>query len=112
MHNKDEEARKLAAVHYEMDADIVHIYRINNGTATEKQPDEPIKLLEVNRDTIPAGIMPLGFFPCPERGLHFPYAIVAVTPNEFRKIKTKKLKLPKGWTVGELLPRAGANGDE
>ncbi len=31
--------------------------------------------------------------------------IVEVSPAEFEKIKTKELKLPKGWQVGEEIPR-------
>ena len=61
--------------------------------------------LEVNEDTVTAGVLPLHFGPLPNFGVPYPTIIIAVTPSEFEKIKTQKLKLPKDWKLGEEMPR-------
>ena len=40
---------------------------------------EPIKLLEVNENTVAAGVMPLYFGPAPASGIPYPSVIVEVT---------------------------------
>jgi hypothetical protein len=110
--DKDAEARKLAAAHYEVEVGITQIFRLTGTAEAEGLPDEPIKLLEVNENTIPAGIMPLGFGPAPTHGIHYPSVIVEVTPDEFQRIQSKELVLPKGWTISDLVPRPpGKNGE-
>jgi hypothetical protein len=110
MDTKDEEARRLADSHYEVEPGISQIYRVTTSEELEAMDEEPIKLLEVNEFTIPSGIMPLKFGPLPSRGIHFRSIIIEVTPEEFRKIRTRELTLPAGWSVGELLPRPVVNG--
>src|SRR6185437_13774149 len=105
MTNKNEEARRLAEAHYGVEAGITQIYRITANAGAEVRPDEPIKLLEVNENTIPVGIMPLGFGPVPRHGIHHPSVIVEVTPEEFEKIRSRELELPGGWTVSDLVPK-------
>ena len=68
-------------------------------------PTTPIKLLEVNADTAPSGVMPLHFGPAPAGGIPYPSVIVEVTPDEFERIRAHELKLPDGWTIGEEYPR-------
>lgn len=111
MPNKDAEAQKLAEAHYHVEEGITQIFRITRSAGVEVRPNEPIKLLEVNRFTIPSGVMPLQFGSVPESGIHYPSVIVEVTPEEFERIKTNDLKLPDGWMVGDLLPRPAVNGD-
>jgi hypothetical protein len=112
MADKDEEARKLAEAHYEVEVGITQIFRITGSAEAEVLPNEPIKLLEVNENTIPVGIMPLGFSPAPRYGIHYPSVIVEVTPDEYEKIQSKELALPQGWTVSALVPRPpGKNGE-
>ena len=77
----------------------------------EVRPSEPIKLLEVNENTVPSGIMPLGFGPAPAAGINFSYVIIEVTPDEYRLIQSEELKLPHGWTVGNLIFRSTAMTD-
>jgi hypothetical protein len=111
MWNKDEEARKLADAHYKVEEGITQIFRIVlRRPKDESRPDEPIKLLEVNEATVPLGIRPVGFGPAPAWGLHFPSLIIQITPGEYEEIQNRTLKLPKGWTIGDLLPNPYASG--
>ena len=109
MFDKNGEAQKLAEAHYHIESGIQQIYRLHANDAVESQPNEPIKLLEVNEDTIAAGVMPLGFGPAPESGIHFPSVIVEVTPTELDRIREQSLPLPNDWKIGELLPRNAAS---
>jgi hypothetical protein len=103
---KDEEARDLARRHYEVEAGLIHVFRIAGDQAVEFRSDEPIKLLEVNEYTVPSGIMPIQFGPSPASGVHYPSVIVEVTPDEYERIRTGEMKLPNGWTIGEEIPKA------
>ncbi len=102
---KDEAARELAKKHFEVEAGLTHIFRITGAPEAEVRPGEPIKLLEVNAATVPSGVMPLHFGPAPASGILYPSVIVEVTPEEFEKIKSKELKLPRGWMIGEEFPK-------
>lgn len=110
MPTRDEVARILAEAHYRIESGITRIFRIVGAADAEAQPSEPIKLLEVNENTIPAGIMPLSFDAAPGQGIYYPSVIVEVTPAEFESIQRRELPLPKGWSLGGLVPRP-ANGD-
>jgi hypothetical protein len=105
MTTKDEEARKLAEVHYEVEPGMIRIFRLIGDVDAEARAEEPIKLLEVNENTVPVGIMPLGFGPSPSHGIHHLSVIVEVTPDEYDKIRANELTLPDGWKVGELFPK-------
>jgi hypothetical protein len=110
MPNKTDVARRLAETHYQVEAGITQIFQIVGRPEAELRPEEPIKLLEVNQFSIPSGVMPLYFDAAPARGIHFPSVIVEVTPEEFTKIRSQELKLPEGWTLGDLFPKS--DGDE
>ncbi|HTU88862.1 MAG TPA: hypothetical protein VMF69_02085 [Gemmataceae bacterium] len=98
-------AKELAKKHYEVEDGLMRIFRLTSQAELEASRSEPIKLLEVNENTVPSGVMPLHFGPVPAIGIPFPSIIVEVTPEEFTKIKTRELKLPKGWEIGEELPK-------
>ena len=92
---------------------MTQIFRIMGSAEAEVLPNEPIKLLEVNENTIPVGIMPLGFGPAPTYGIHYPSVIVEVTPDEYERIQSKELALPHGWTVSDSSPEGRQEeGDE
>ena len=114
MRPKNEVAEHLARAHYEVEPGITQIFRIRVGDEIETKDDEPIKLLEINEDTIPAGILPLQFAPDVPSGIDYSSVIVEITPSEFNQIGKRELELPEGWQVAELLPRDGrtGNGDE
>src|SRR5438552_3535274 len=110
MVGKREVAQKLARVHYDVEPGMTRIFTIAEIPEVEDLPGTPIKLLEVNAGTVPAGVMPLYFGPVPASGIPYPSIIVEVTPVEFEQIQSNKLRLPDGWTIGEELPRSGDNG--
>ena len=97
---KTEAARELATNHSTFDPDVVEIVRID-AQAREERPGEPIKLLEVNATSVPAGVVPIYFGPTKQTP--FPSIIVAVTPEEFERIQSKELPLPDGWRLGDRL---------
>lgn len=101
---------ELAKRHYEIEPGLTQIFRITD-TAEDAQiiHAHPIKLLEVNANTVESGVMPLHFGPAPARGIPFSSVIIEVTPNEFEKIRSHELKLPDGWEIGEELPRPPVN---
>jgi hypothetical protein len=105
---KDKVRQILAHAHYAFEPGITHIYAILSDPKREAKTTEPIKLLEVNQDTIPSGVLPLGFDPAPTRGIPYPSVIIEVTPDEMERIRDHQLALPHGWTLGPLIPRANS----
>jgi hypothetical protein len=105
MFDKDDAARELAQKHYEIEAGITHILRFTGHADVEILPSEPIKLLEVNQDTVPSGVMPIQFAASPANGIPFTTVIVEVTPDEFDKIQKNELKLPLSWVNSDEIPR-------
>jgi hypothetical protein len=103
--DKDEVAKKLAHKHYDIEPGITRIFKLRDRPELEVLSNTPIKLLEVNVDTAPSGIMPLYFGPVPNSGIPYPSVIVEVTPEEFERIKVHELKLPDGWTIDEEYPK-------
>jgi hypothetical protein len=105
MPTKAEEAVELARTHYQIETGMTQIFRITGSAEVEFRPNEPIKLLEVNENTVPSGIMPIQFGPSPASGRSYPTIIVEVTPDEFQKIRDQQLELPHGWKVGGPIPK-------
>jgi hypothetical protein len=103
--DKAQVARELAKKHYQAEAGLQSVFRLTGSAEVEVRPVEPIKLLEVNTNTVASGVLPVQFGPAPASGIPYPSIIVEVSPEEFEKIKTQELKLPKGWQVGEEMPR-------
>lgn len=105
-HNsKSKVAQQLAKAHYRIDPGIELILQLKATPGRERNPKEPIKLLEVNENTMAAGIQPVLFGPQPKSGIDFCSVIVAVTPKEYRRIKTKRMSLPHGWRLGNEFPK-------
>lgn len=102
---KDDEAIDLAQRHYELEIGLSEVIRFTDAAEVEKKSTEPIKLLEVNENTIESGIMPIHFGPAPGSGIHYPSVIVEVTPEEYCKIQSNELQLPDGWRFPVPIPR-------
>jgi hypothetical protein len=109
MPNRDEEAKELARRHYAVEIGLKDIFVLRDtavativrGGETAAGNDETIKLLEVNENTVPSGVVPIEFGPAPASGIHFSSVIVEVTPEEFQRIRNQELPLPNGWEIGE-----------
>ena len=104
MCDKMKAAEKLAQIHYESESTSA-VYCYSASIAVENEADEPIKLLEVDEDTLPSGIVPLRFGPLPERGITYSSTIIEVTSEEYRQIEAGKLELPQGWEKRQHIRR-------
>lgn len=63
--------------------------------------DDPLKLLEVNPDTVPAGILPIYFGKSHDVGL--PVVIIEVTAEEYAMVEAGELSLPESWDSATVL---------
>jgi len=104
MHSREDTALNLARIHYAVEPGMQQIFQIIGTGEAELNPDEPVKLLEVNTGTVASGILPIYFGPSPASGIYHPTAIVEITPDEYERVRTGQLPLPHGWKVGELIP--------
>ena len=105
MSDKDEVAKRLAHTDFDLEPGITRIFKLRDKSELEDLSSTPIKLLEINIDTPPSGIMPLYFGPVPSSGIPYPSVIVEVTPDESDRTKAQELKPPYGWTIGEEYPK-------
>ncbi len=106
MSDKAEAAERLARIHYQSaSTSLVFSCSASVAVGSEDSPDEPIKLLEVDEQTIPSGIVPLRFGPVPEQDINCSSVIIEVTPEEYQKIERGELKLPAGWETRRLVAR-------
>jgi hypothetical protein len=99
--SKEDQALDLARAHQSTDPGIQAVYRLQ--AADEDAPGEPVKLLEVNENTVERGVEPIRFGPDPDGGVPFASIVVDVSPREFEQIRTGRLPLPHGWQLGDKL---------
>ena len=96
MPTKDEAVRELAEWHFGVEPDLERVIRIVFDN--EDEPNEPIKLLEVNGATVATGsIEPYAF--SPTASVPFPTVIAEITPEEFARVERNEITLPKGWSL-------------
>lgn len=95
MKSRKEIAKELVEYHVLVEDGIIHAFRYER--AGGDLPDEPLKLLEVNRATVPAGIAPVYFGA--SRELPVPVVIIEVTEEEFEELELGDLALPDGWDL-------------
>ena len=103
--SKEAVAQRLAEAHYAIEPAIELIVQLLASPEREADPREPIKLLEVNPETITSGVLPVFFGPHPASGIFYPTVIVEVTPEEYEKIRGDPASLPNGWRLGPELAR-------
>lgn len=96
--DKNRVARMLADAHRKIEPGINRIFRVVSDK--EQDADEPVKLLEVNPDTSPSGIVPIAFGPDPPE-IPFPSVVIEVTEEEFKRIDAGVLPLPDGWQLSK-----------
>ncbi len=104
MSDQAEAANRLAQIHYQSMSTSA-VYVAHASVELRDQADEPIKLLEVDEETIPSGIVPLRFAPLPESGILYRSVIIEVTPEEHEQIEDGRLQLPEGWEELQLIRR-------
>ena len=64
---KSEVAGQIAQKHFQVEAGLEKIIRLKGSAEAEVSPVEPIKLLEVNANTVPSGVLPVNFGRVQER---------------------------------------------
>ena len=101
MMTKDEAAEDLIDWHFETGPEIVLVYRFLSEN--ESADGEPIKLLDVNAETLATGrVTPFGFAGTQE--MPYPTVIAMVTPEEMEQIENNALPLPRGWRLENARP--------
>ena len=96
---KAEVAHKLAKYHFLIEEGMERIFIMRAGLEDLR---EPIKLLEVNANTVPIGsIEPIPF--SATRDVPFVTEIAEISPNEFTQLMEGKLVLPPGWSIRDAV---------
>jgi hypothetical protein len=93
-------AERLAQAHYEIEPGIELIIQLEGTPQQESNPEEAVKLLEVNENTTADGIRPVFFGSHEASGIFYPSVIVEVTPGEYQQIRKGALRLPNDWRLG------------
>jgi hypothetical protein len=94
--SKDQVARELVDAHFRVEPALSRIYRIRSER--EDDPQEPIKLLEVNANTVATGsIEPFAF--APTKDTPSPTVIAEITPEEHKRLQAGEIALPHGWSL-------------
>jgi len=96
---KDETATDLARYHFEVEPTVRRVVRVRSSN--EDSEEEPIKLLEVNSATVPAGIVPVKFGATD--AVPFASVIIEITDQEYDQLLGEILSLPNGWRLAETL---------
>ncbi len=107
---KAEEARHAAQVHFQVDSGLIDAYRLVAPGEREAEPTEPVKLLEVNRETVELGLCPVYFSADPRNGARYSLVVIEVTPNEFTEDLPAQIEREFGWTLGERIELPKRNG--
>ena len=105
---KEEVAERLANAHYRIDPTLRLVRRLLAPPEMEADPEEPVKLLEVNDAATANGIVPIFFGPHEPSGIIYPSLIVEITPEEYEQILRDTSTLPHGWHLGESFVRQAA----
>jgi hypothetical protein len=92
---KREAARVLADAHFLIEDGLERVFIIRAGL---DDPREPIKLLEVNANTVPLGSIEAIPF-AGSKDIPFVTEIAEISPEEFSKLERGELSLPPGWTL-------------
>ncbi|HLX65249.1 MAG TPA: hypothetical protein VKX17_28530 [Planctomycetota bacterium] len=102
--DNDKYAEKLARAHFQLEPGISLIAQLESSNDAES--DEPLKLLEVNSNSLPMGLHPVQFPPVVDAGRWHPSVIILeVAPEEFKEIQKNPALLPNGWRMGRQFKR-------
>lgn len=95
MPDKDSVAEDLIRWHFQVEPGLVRVYRVISKN--EDDPREPIKLIEVNDQTVSTGSFEAYGF-APTLDVPFPTLIAEVTPGELEELR-RSGRIPEGWDV-------------
>ena len=98
--SKEDVARELFQAHFEVEPGLTRVFVIHSDDWDD--PKKPIKLLEVNANTVPTGsVEPYSF--TPTEGTPYSTTIAEITPEEYEQLEQKKLTLPRGWSLDKAV---------
>jgi hypothetical protein len=83
---------RLIRSHFEIEENIDQIIWIRDGDERE------IRLIEVNRATLPTGSVEAFCF-APSLDVPIPVRVADVTPQEWERVRNGQIPLPRGWTL-------------
>jgi hypothetical protein len=87
--------RQLVRSHFDLEEGIERIIWV------KKDNTQDVRLIEVNRDTIPAGDF-YAFYFAPSQDFPLPIRIGDVTPDEWEKIQRGEISLPPEWSLHQI----------
>ena len=104
--SNEQYADELAQARFDLEPGIHTIVRLVSPN-NEDLPDEPLKLLEVNENTLEIGFRPIQF-PARVKGAAWypPVVIVEVTPEEYATAQSNPMLLPNGWQMTKVYRRS------
>jgi len=97
MPTKAEVIRELVRAHFRVEEGLqrIAVMRTKDG--------EPIKLLEVNENTVSTGAGSIEVFSfSPTRDVPYVTEIAEVTPEQYARLEGGAIRAPVGWTVDDV----------
>ncbi|MBC8233027.1 hypothetical protein H8E77_26075 [bacterium] len=91
----EEVVHQLIRAHFEIEEGIDEIVWLKDGE------DKEIRLIEINRNTLPIGSF-LPFYFAPSKDVPFPVRIADVTPQEWKQVRSGDIPLPPDWTLRKI----------
>jgi len=100
--SKLETAEQLAKGHFRVEPNLKHIHLVE--PLDERDPNDPIRLLEVVEGTLATGIIPVGFTADPAHGIEYPSIVIEISPAEYKSVRNGKVRFgERDWTIGKEL---------
>jgi len=91
----EEVVRQLVQSHFEIENSIDEIVWLRDGE------DKEIRLIEINRNTLPTGSVEAFYF-APSKDVPFPVRIADITPQEWKRVRSGNIPLPPGWKLRKI----------
>lgn len=91
----EEIVRRMVREHFDLEEGIERVIWIKNDGVKE------IHLIEVNRNTFPEGKV-LTFYLGATEEYPLPVRLADITPEEWDKVKSGLIPLPKGWSLNNI----------
>ena len=96
MMTKDQAAADLIQWHFRIEPGLTVVFRVLSDN--EDDPNEPIKLVEVNAETVATGSFePYRF--APTKDTPYPTSIAEVTPEEIEALRSTPGAIPDSWNL-------------